>query len=344
MAREPGKLAGAQRFRVRDLQGIAERAASLTVDASVPSAVIVPPSVTSRRLAGFAWAALSVGIFSGWFVVTRFSVTHELRIWDVMALRFGVGAVLLLPFLIGSKRVLPFRLWLEGLLLAMLWGAPFVFFVGLGLRLTSAAEASAITPALMPVFAGLFGWLILREWPSSTRLVGYIVIASGLIALVGGYAMLHGAPDSIGIALLIGAGITWAIYTLRFRLSGLSSQQAAALICFWSAVLFVPVYLIAGLSRFDQASVQELTFQVIYQGVFMSVVAVVSYNRAITLLGAGAAAAMIALLPVIVSAVAFPVLGEALSAIEIAAIAFISVGVGLAARPNPVPKSLQQRR
>jgi hypothetical protein len=57
------------------------------------------PAIHSRR---------DNGIFSGWFVVTRFSVTHELRTWDVMALRFGVGAVLLFPFLIGSKRALPF--------------------------------------------------------------------------------------------------------------------------------------------------------------------------------------------------------------------------------------------
>jgi hypothetical protein len=44
---------------------------------------------------GFAWAGLAVTIFSGWFVVTRFSLTRELQIWDVAALRFGIGALLL---------------------------------------------------------------------------------------------------------------------------------------------------------------------------------------------------------------------------------------------------------
>jgi drug/metabolite transporter (DMT)-like permease len=47
--------------------------------------------------AGFIWATVSLMIFSGWFVITRFRVTHELRIWDIMALRFGVGAALLGP-------------------------------------------------------------------------------------------------------------------------------------------------------------------------------------------------------------------------------------------------------
>src|SRR3546814_5131926 len=72
---------------------------------------LVPPM---RWIRGLAFAAISVLIFSGWFVVTRFTVTHQLRIWDVTALRFGVGAVLLSPVLF--KQRLPAAAWLEGLL------------------------------------------------------------------------------------------------------------------------------------------------------------------------------------------------------------------------------------
>ncbi|TDY27082.1 hypothetical protein B0G81_7623 [Paraburkholderia sp. BL6665CI2N2] len=57
------------------------------------------------RMAGFAWAALTVMIFSGWFVVTRFGVTRELRIWDiaaataVIALLPAAASLLAIPFL-----------------------------------------------------------------------------------------------------------------------------------------------------------------------------------------------------------------------------------------------------
>jgi hypothetical protein len=37
--------------------------------------------LSRKAVAGLAWAALSVLIFSGWFVVTRFSITRELRMW-----------------------------------------------------------------------------------------------------------------------------------------------------------------------------------------------------------------------------------------------------------------------
>ena len=188
--------------------------------------ITLPGRNQRKSLSGFGWAALSVTVFSGWFVVTRFSVTHDLRIWDVMALRFGGGALILLPVLFRRASRLPGRAWLEGLLFAALWGAPFVFFVALGPQLTSAAQASAVTPALMPVFAGLIGWLSLRESPGGLRLVGYLIIVGGLAALVIGNAPSDGRPSLGGIASLILAAAMWGIYTLRFRRSGLTAAPS----------------------------------------------------------------------------------------------------------------------
>ena len=54
-----------------------------------------PAQIAKRIRLGYALAHN----FSGWFVVTRFSVTHDLRIWDVKALRFGGGGLILLPVL-----------------------------------------------------------------------------------------------------------------------------------------------------------------------------------------------------------------------------------------------------
>src|SRR5271156_3759656 len=75
---------------------------------------------------GFAWAFLSVAILSGWFVVTRLGFRHDLRVWDIIALRFGEGAVLLTPALIVGPLRLRLRVWSRGIVLAVLWGAPFI--------------------------------------------------------------------------------------------------------------------------------------------------------------------------------------------------------------------------
>ena len=285
----------------------------------------------NTRAEGYLWAALTVSIFAGWFVVTRFAVTHTLRAWDVAALRFGVGLVCLAPALIRGPR-LPQRAFRNAALFAALWGAPFVLLLGFGLQRTSAAEAAAITPTLTPVFAGLFGWALLRRVPGRARVIGFAAIVLGVFGLIGVTAMRLGPPDQLGLLVLIAASAMWAIYTLLFPGSGLTPVQSAGLICFWSSVVYLPIYLALGLSRLPLASWQELLSQGIYQGVLMSAVGIVTFNRAVVLLGPVGASAIIALLPVMAALIGVPVLGEVPAPLDIAAIAVIALGVLLAAR------------
>jgi drug/metabolite transporter (DMT)-like permease len=284
-----------------------------------------------RTTQGVVWGSLSVAVLSGWFVVTRLGLCQDLRVWDVIALRFGEGAVLLAPaLLIGSLR-LRFRAWSQGIVLAVLWGAPFILLVGLGLQATSATLTSSVTPALMPVFAGLIAWTFLAERPRRWQLCGYKLIVGGLLALVYGYIWAKCHLDVGGVAALVTAAAMWALYALRLRQTGLTSLQAAALICFWSAILYLPLYIGLDLSNLSRASAGELLFQSVYQGVLMSVVAIFAFNRAIVLLGPRAAAAIIALVPVTATILAIPVRGEWPSWPSAAAICIIGLGVVLAA-------------
>jgi drug/metabolite transporter (DMT)-like permease len=300
-----------------------------------------PPATAAarKRVAGLLWAALAVTIFSGWFVVTRFSVTRELRIWDITALRFGVGALLLAPVLVRRRASLSATAWREGLVFAILWGMPFVLLVALGLSLTSAGQAASIAPTLMPVFAGVFAWALFREPQGRRRWIGYAAIFAGLSLLVLAGAASHGAPSVAGLGALAAAAAMWAVYTLMFRRSRLTPIESAALICFWSALLFLPAFVLLDLSRLGRASASELVLQAVYQGALMSVVAVITFNRAVSLLGSAAATAIIALLPAVASLLAVPVLGEVPSGFECAAIAVIVAGVLMAARRPAAPRA-----
>ena len=263
-----------------------------------------------RTVRGIVWGSLSLAILSGWFVVTRLGLRHDLHVWDIIALRFGEGALLLTPALIVGPLRLRLRAWSHGIILALLWGAPFILLVGMGLQATSAMLASSVTPALMPVFAGIVAWTFLGERPRGHQLFGFGLIATGLLALVYGYIRTEGRLDTGGAVALVTAAVLWALYTLRLRDTGLSSLQAAALICFWSAILYLPLYFGIGLSNLTHATAGELLFQSIYQGIMMSVVAVFAFNRAVVLLGPRAAAAIVALVPVAATLFAIPVLGE----------------------------------
>lgn len=287
------------------------------------------------RMVGFAWAALTVMIFAGWFVVTRLGVTRQLRIWDIAALRFGVGSILLAPAVARRRSGLSVRAWGQGLLFAALWGVPFVLLVALGLQLTSATQAASIAPTLMPVFAGVFASVFLGERQGRGRWIGYAAIVTGLASLVAAGAAAHGPTDARGITVLSAAAVMWATYTLLFRRSALTPIQSAALICIWSTALYLPTYLFLGLSRFNCASRGEIALQAFYQGVLMSGVALIAFNRAVSLLGTAAATAVIALLPAVASMLAIPVLGETPSLAEGLSILVIVLGVLVASnRPS----------
>jgi drug/metabolite transporter (DMT)-like permease len=153
---------------------------------------------------------------------------------------------------------------------------PFVLAVALGLQLTSAGRAAAIAPTLMPVFAGAFAWIFLKEKQGRARWCGYLAIIIGLVFMVAGGVSAHGGMNPMGLIALMTAAAMWAVYTLLFRRSALTPVQAAALICFWSAILFLPIYIFGGLSRLAMASPSEIGLQAVYQGVLMSGVAIVS--------------------------------------------------------------------
>lgn len=284
-----------------------------------------------KRVWGLVWAGLSVLIFSGWFVVTRFSVTRDLSVWDVAMLRFGIGAVLLSPVLLSRRTRLPTGAWRQGLLFMLLWGAPFVLLIAFGVQRISAARAAAIAPTLMPVWAGILGALLLRQRQGPVRWAGHAAILAGLCWLVfagPGAATL----DPAGLGALVAAAALWAIYTLSFRRSTLTPLQSAALICFWSAAVLLPIYLLFGLSRLSQAGTGEIAFQMVYQGVLMGGVSIMAFNRAIAALGPAAASAVIALVPAMASVLAYPVLGEVPAVSDAIATAVIVAGVLLASR------------
>lgn len=60
-----------------------------------------------RRLSGLVWTAVAVTIFSGWFVVTHFSMTRELGIWDITALRSESGRYCSRQCCVGGESPFP---------------------------------------------------------------------------------------------------------------------------------------------------------------------------------------------------------------------------------------------
>jgi drug/metabolite transporter (DMT)-like permease len=75
--------------------------------------------------------------------------------------------------------------------------------------------------------------------------------------------------------------------------------------------------------------------RIAYQGILISGVAIVTFNRSVEQLGAAAATSIIALLPAVASGLAILVLGEIPTAAEAAAVLAIVAGALPSARPSP---------
>ena len=302
-------------------------------------AEVAPARAAGRRWLGFVLAFAALTIWAGWFAVTRLSLTRELGAYDIAAVRLGVGALVLLPAFLWSARGLPRAAWREGAILSACWGAPFVLLLSWGIGRSSAAHAAAITPSTMPVFAGVIGWAVLGNRPGRRRWLGYAVICAGVAALP---AMRHPAEGpwdawATNAALFAAAGL-WAVYTLRVRRSGLTPLQAAALVCLYSSAAYLPFYALSGVSRLGLAPWPEVASQALYQGVLVSGVSIIAYNRAIALIGPGAAASVVSLVPVVATLLAIPILGEWPTPLATAAVAAIVAGVLLAVRTPGAPR------
>jgi drug/metabolite transporter (DMT)-like permease len=282
---------------------------------------------------GVLWALLTVTIWGAWPSVTRLSVTETMTPYDLVALRYAIGGLILLPILIQQASRIPRRGWYEGVVLAVCQGAPLALLVTIGVQFAPASHMASLSPGPLALFAALLGFLFFHERFSVSRMLGLVLILGGSLLMAGVSLSIFADDTWKGDLLFISAGFMGSIYAVRMRYSGLSAMQGAAFISVYSMVFYLPFYAWFWLrsGQLAHAPIGELLFQAFYQGALMGAVALFSLSRAIVILGAARAAAFISLVPVLGTLLGYAILGEIPSASETFAVVAISLGVLLAA-------------
>ena len=280
-------------------------------------------------------------IWGAWPVVSGLGVADSLSPYDVAALRFGVAGLVLLPMSLHSGLFKGVSWW-RALLLACGAGVPYVVLTVEGLRYAPAGHAGIIVPSCMLTFTTCGAWLLFGNRPSGQRVLGLLTIVSGLV-LVGWSALATSGPGAWrGNLLFVGSGFLWASYTLGVRAWALRPLQATAVFSVLSLLLYLPPYMLfAGPSLLDAPLVPVVT-QAVFQGLLAAILALLLYTRAVALLGAARGALFAALVPGTAVLLAFPLLGERPTALELAGLMLVSLGMVAAlgvlqarkARPN----------
>lgn len=160
-----------------------------------------------------AAAAISgVSVFLNGVAVTLADPTAYTALKNVFALIF-IGSLAFALCEVGKFKSLTRRQWGMLALIGLIGGSvPFLMFFQ-GLKLGGAAVSSFIFRSLF-IFAGVFGYLLLKERPEPRD------IAAGIIILAGNALLLSGEPSiGAGQLLVLGATILWALeYTLSRKM------------------------------------------------------------------------------------------------------------------------------
>ncbi|MBC9176967.1 DMT family transporter [Pseudoroseomonas ludipueritiae] len=278
--------------------------------------------------AGLAAALLTVAMWTTWIIGSRFAMAGAQPLSPALLalVRFGTAALLLAPWW-WRIRLVPRRapkLALLGLLFA---GLPYQFLVLYGLHFAPAAEAGPLLTGTLPMFIALLSALVFRERIGGIRAAGVVLITAGVLAITGSGLLDLAGGGWRGHLLILCAALSWSVYTVFFRRSGLTGTEAAAFVGFWSVVLLLP--LAAGEIRaaYQATPTPVLLRQVLVQGVMAGVVALITFTTAVRHLGAARTSAITALTPAAVVAVAVLLLGEVPGWPELLGCALIIAGV-----------------
>lgn len=290
-----------------------------------------PPPAHSDAVRGLLAALLVVVFWSGFNIVSRFGATASFTPFDIAALRFGVSGAIALPFFL---RYVPMRDWPRHAVLACVGGLAYALCVYWGFAFAPSAHAGVFVNGGIP-----FWTIVIMAVTSGFRIARPTVVAlllstAGLL-LIGFESLLAPAQGSewIGDLLFLAAALAWAIFGLLMRRWQVKPQFGILGIASFSALVFMPIYLLWLPSGIAAASWGEIALQCVYQGVIASMLAAGFYSYAVQKVGAGEASMMLALVPAFTAIGAYLILDEALGLTTIVGIVVVSIGALLGALP-----------
>ncbi|MEO8169958.1 MAG: DMT family transporter [Oxalobacteraceae bacterium] len=289
-----------------------------------------------EQLWGYLAAAGTVAIWTGFILISRMGGKTALTAYDLLALRLGTASLLLLPFLKG----VPYGAWRDRRLwtLALLGGVAYGVLVYAGFKLAPAAHAAILLPGMQPFLVAGVAFLLSGERPTPARWWGLLAIAAGVICVAvpytgGGWS----AALLFGDLLIFVASIVWASYSVLAKRWHYSPWLLTRFVALGSALVYLPVYLLFLPKQLAAVPLSTLLLQGLYQGIGPTILAMLLFLKAVSILGPVRVGALIALVPVLAGVAAAPLLNEPLTVWLLGGLVCVSMGALIASRPGRIP-------
>lgn len=280
-------------------------------------------NILNSKYIPYITAVLVVCIWSGWITLSRLGVQTILTPYDITLLRFGTAAVVTLPFSIqyNWKKAK----WNQVILVALGCGFPYTMFSFIGLKTIKAANTGVLVNGMLPVIGLLFTVLWFKEKVSGIK---YLAIAILLIAnlIMMDLSNSFSATHLLGIASLLAAALVFSTYMAATKKWGYGMKDVIAFVPIVNTVLFLPLWFMFP-SHINEAPLRDVLIQVAYQGVLVSVLALVLITYSVSKLGSGTMSVFLSYVPAVTAVLAFIFLGEILTLQEQVGIALCSIGL-----------------
>lgn len=302
--------------------------------------------MTSRNM-GYVYVAITMCIWGGFTITSRLNAIWHISAWDITALRFGLAFCILMPILIYKKDT-AFLFKKEPFILAMLGGVVYCLTSYSAFHYVPAAHAAIFLNGCIPLTTAVAAYLLFKE-PFEKHT--WVSLSIMLCAISGMSFLMYretGVAFGFGDFLFFLSAVWWGIFTVLLKQWKLSAWHAMTGVAIWSAIIYIPVYLIFLPKNLADATFAHLAMQTVFHGIFVVMIATLAYIEAIKRLGAFQTGSIVTLAPFIAAIIAVPLLGESLSLAMICGL----IGMGFGAlqpwrwfgRKDSLKASLEQQK
>ena len=284
-----------------------------------------------RSYLGVLVALITVSIWAVFIVATRFSVSTNFTVEEVLILRLVPSTLIMAPFMIKYDLIPRGLSWLKAGMLMIGASAIFPYIVSSGLSFAPASDGGVLAPGMLPFWTALAAFFILGEKLDQVRRTGLLIILIGAL-MVGLWQIIFNSDEGVWrghILFLIGSGL-FAIYSVIFRQSGLTPLHGLLIGLFWGTLFITPILLLTGKVTFHDVSAFDIGITIFIQSLVIGILATILFNYGVRLIGASEMGAFGALTPILAMMGGILFLNESVPAIKMAGIFLVAIGVFLA--------------
>ena len=284
-----------------------------------------------RSYLGVLVALITVSIWAVFIVATRFSVSTNFTVEEVLILRLVPSTLIMAPFMIKYDLIPRGLSWLKAGMLMIGASAIFPYIVSSGLSFAPASDGGVLAPGMLPFWTALAAFFILGEKLDQVRRTGLLIILMGAL-MVGLWQIIFNSDEGVWrghILFLIGSGL-FAIYSVIFRQSELTPLHGLLIGLFWGTLFITPILLLTGKVNFSNVSAFDIGITIFIQSLIIGILATILFNYGVRLIGASEMGAFGALTPILAMMGGILFLNESVPAIKMAGIFLVAIGVFLA--------------